>query len=457
MISSLILASLISTTPAIRPEQWWHDAFEYKKAYIATNADVKVVFVGDSITARWGMKEGRNVWAEHFASGKYKAAGCGISADRTEHVIWRLLNGQIGELKPKAFVLMIGTNNTGHRDAANETPIDTIRGIRRVVEVMRCHWPETKIVLHPIFPRGAKPTDPLRVRNEKVNAEIRALADGVRVFWCDFNDRLLEADGTLSREVMPDLLHPSEKGMRIWAENLIPTLDYVLGYTDAMPEGAKAPKADNAQKKPWEPVRSDWFDFRVAPKRGEILANLSKRYDLVMVGDSITHLWEERAQDVIREFLPNRSILNIGCSGYKTQGVLWDIDNGLLDGYRADYVSIMIGTNHRRDTAEDVAKGIEQVVKTVRAHQPTAKILLFNIFPSGEKADDKHRAKNAKTNELIRKLDNGRDIVFVELWKEFLEPDGSCSTGVFSDYLHLTPEGYSIWARKLAELTARQD
>ena len=71
MISTLLLASLISTTPAIRPQQWWRDAFEFKKAYIETNADVKVVFVGDSITAPWGLDVGKNVWAEHFASGKY--------------------------------------------------------------------------------------------------------------------------------------------------------------------------------------------------------------------------------------------------------------------------------------------------------------------------------------------------------------------------------------------------
>ena len=454
MFVSLVLASLVSTTPAIRPQQWWKAAYDVKRAYAATNLDAKVAFVGDSITARWGMKEGEAAWQAHFATGKYKAVGLGISADRTEHVLWRLMNDQLGGLKPKAFVLMIGTNNNGHRPAEEETAVDTIRGIRRVVEYMRCHWPETKVVLHPIFPRGATTNDACRIRNERVNAEIKYLADGTRVFWCDFNAKFLGPDGTLSREVMGDLLHPTARGMGIWAENLLPTLDYVLGYTDKMPEGCVPPP--KAAAKAYEPSMSGWFDYRVSPKRGEIEAKSSKRYDAVFLGDSITHLWEERAVDVQKEFLGRYEILNLGFSGDRTQNILWDCENGLLDGYRADCVSIMIGTNNRRDPVEDVAKGIENIVRSVRAHQPCARVLLFNIFPCDQKADSKNRVRTAEINKLIRKLDDGQAVRYVELWDEFLEPDGSISSSVMSDYLHPTAEGYAIWARKLDEELSRK-
>jgi len=237
--------------------------------------------------------------------------------------------------------------------------------------------------------------------------------------------------------------------MDIWAENLLPTLDYVLGYTDKKPEGCVPPPKPVA--KPYEPSMSGWFDYRVSPKRGEIEAKASKHYDAVFMGDSITHLWEERAVDVQKEFLGQYEILNLGFSGDRTQGILWDCENGLLTGYRADYVSIMIGTNNQRDSVEDVAKGIEAIVKSVRYQQPCAKILLFNIFPRGQKADDTNRAKVAAVNALIRKLDDGANVRYVELWNEFLEPDGSISSSVMSDYLHPTAEGYAIWARKLAE------
>ena len=67
MILPLVLASLVSVEPAVRPEKWWMDAFEAKRAFVATNRDVKVAFVGDSITARWGMKEGKAAWEKYFA------------------------------------------------------------------------------------------------------------------------------------------------------------------------------------------------------------------------------------------------------------------------------------------------------------------------------------------------------------------------------------------------------
>jgi beta-glucosidase len=84
---------------------------------------------------------------------------------------------------------------------------------------MKEKTPDTKILLLAIFPRSATDTDQPRVRNDKVNAMIAKLADNKRVFFLDINKKLLEPDGkTLSKEIMPDLLHPNEKGYVIWAE-----------------------------------------------------------------------------------------------------------------------------------------------------------------------------------------------------------------------------------------------
>lgn len=272
------------------------------------------------------------------------------------------------------------------------TPINAIRGVRRAIEVLRAHWPEAKVVLKPCDPAGAA----------SVNEEIRQAADGVRVSWGE--------------------------------------------------AGVAAPARPPA--KAYEPHMSAWLDFRIAPKRAEIEANASRRYDLVLLGDSITHLWEERGCDIQREFLGGRRILNLGFSGDCTQNILWDAQNGLLDGYEADFVALMIGTNNRGAPAEDVARGIGEIVAEIRRRQPKAKVLLFNVFPCGEKADDKGRAWVASVNDLIRKLDDGRQVAYVRLWDEFLEPDGSISRAVMSDYLHPTAEGYAIWARRLVRLTA---
>jgi lysophospholipase L1-like esterase len=309
--------------------QWWLQRFDAKRAECTTNTDVNIVFLGDSITHNWET-QGKKVWAENFAEGPYKAVNCGISADRTENLIWRLEHGQLGPLVPKAFVLLIGTNNLGHRDS----PCDTIAAIRRIVALLRIHYPTAKVVLHPIFPRGAKADVPSRVRNEIVNRQIRFLADGERILWCDFNAKLLEADGTLTREMAPDLLHPSEAGYRIWASELKTFLDFALGRASVAPAGAAQSKPADCGKAADVPHMCDWIDIRTAKKRGEIERNKGLYYDAVMIGDSITHNWEDHGEVVQRELLGDFKILNLGFGGDKTQDILWMVgEGGLLDGF----------------------------------------------------------------------------------------------------------------------------
>ncbi|MBR3924345.1 MAG: acetylglucosamine-6-sulfatase, partial [Kiritimatiellae bacterium] len=165
---------------------------------LAEKGGYDIVFIGDSITRGWETK-GAKVWAENFAEGPYKALNCGISGDRTEHVLWRLENGQLANLSPKVFVIMIGTNNTGHRNADFEPPVDTILGIQSIVKFLRKNYKSAKIILHPIFPRGATVDDPNRIRNDVVNGAIRLLANKKSVIWCNFNGRLLSPKGELSR------------------------------------------------------------------------------------------------------------------------------------------------------------------------------------------------------------------------------------------------------------------
>ena len=75
-----------------------------------------------------------------------------------------------------------------------------------------------------VFPRGEKPHDPKRLNNVAINQYIRRFADGERVFYKDIGDAFLNDEGTLPREIMPDLLHLSPKGYQIWAEAIEPQL-----------------------------------------------------------------------------------------------------------------------------------------------------------------------------------------------------------------------------------------
>lgn len=205
--------------PAPRPGKQMERHESFNRRVKEGNADL--LFIGDSITQGW-ENAGKNIWAEYYA--KRNAVNLGIGGDRTQHVLWRLDHGNIEGIKPKLAVLMIGTNNS--RDNTSE---QIAAGVTAIVEKLRTKLPETKVLLLAIFPRGADKDDPLRKKNEGANAIIQKLADGKMVHYLDIGPKFLAADGTLSKEVMPDLLHLNEQSYRTWAESIEPKVKELLG------------------------------------------------------------------------------------------------------------------------------------------------------------------------------------------------------------------------------------
>ena len=123
---------------------------------------------------------------------------------------------------------MIGTNNTGHvMQAADETAA----GIGRVVDILRDRRPDTQILLLGIFPRDADRDGKMRARNAEVNALIKELDDGEHVHYLNINAAFLDETGGLSKEIMPDFLHPKEKGYAIWAQAIESKLCELGGWT----------------------------------------------------------------------------------------------------------------------------------------------------------------------------------------------------------------------------------
>ncbi len=179
---------------------------------IAKEGKTELLFLGDSITAGWGGKKA--IWEKAF--GAYKPANFGIGGDRTQHVLWRIENGELDGIKPKAAVLMIGTNNSG-----NDSAEGIAKGVTKIVETIRAKTPNTKILLLAVFPRGDKPDGKQGAGYEKlkqVNAIIAKLDDGKHVFFLDIGEKFVKGGDPISKEVMPDFLHLSEKGYQIWAD-----------------------------------------------------------------------------------------------------------------------------------------------------------------------------------------------------------------------------------------------
>jgi arylsulfatase A-like enzyme/lysophospholipase L1-like esterase len=202
-----------ATVPEARYDLSWWKQRHAQKMKEARKGDYDMLFIGDSITHGW-EGPGKPVWDEFYA--ERKALNIGFGGDRTEQVIYRLLNGELPEsVDPKVAVIMIGTNNTGHSMQAAD---ETAEGIERILEILRDRRPEMKILLLGVFPRGEKPDDKMRVRNAEVNALIAKYADGEHVHFLDIGAKFLDENGVLTAEVMPDRLHPQEVGYRIWAE-----------------------------------------------------------------------------------------------------------------------------------------------------------------------------------------------------------------------------------------------
>ncbi|MFO0951727.1 MAG: platelet-activating factor acetylhydrolase IB subunit [Isosphaeraceae bacterium] len=207
-----------ATKPEPRDGAWlqMHENFLEQ----ARKGDIDLLFLGDSITRGWANdSEGgpSGIWQRHFAP--RRAANFGIGGDRTQHLLWRLENGEVDGISPRVAVVMIGTNN-----ANANTPAEIAEGVTAVVQTLRKKLPKTRVLLLGVFPRG-KRHDAVRERLRAVNERIARLDDGgATVKYLDLGPHFVNPDGSISQDVMPDYLHLSRKGYRIWAEAMEPTL-----------------------------------------------------------------------------------------------------------------------------------------------------------------------------------------------------------------------------------------
>jgi lysophospholipase L1-like esterase len=191
----------------------------------------EIVMVGDSIMHFWGGEPGGDgirgrdtapeVWTRAFAG--RSVVNLGYGWDRTENVLWRLRNGEFEGVTPKVVVVMIGTNNV-----TLNTPDEIVAGVTAIVDEIHQRSRTSRILLLGIFPRGAKP-DTNRATVDTINQRLAKLhgRDGV-VTYLDIGNKFLEADGSISKDVMYDFLHPSAKGYEIWVDAMKPTLTRLL-------------------------------------------------------------------------------------------------------------------------------------------------------------------------------------------------------------------------------------
>ncbi len=218
-----------ATAPAPRPGAWMrqHEAFLER----ARKGNIDLLFLGDSITAGW--TNARDVWTRSY--GPRQAANFGIGGDRTQHILWRLDNGEVDSIHPKVVVLMIGTNNLGSNAEA-----EIAEGVRAILDRLHAKVPETKVLLLGIFPRGSNrdktvPSVPPDPRIARINARLAAFDDAKLVKYLDIGVAFLDDAGKVSRTNMPDFLHLTPAAYQTWAEAMEPTLWKLLDEKNGTP------------------------------------------------------------------------------------------------------------------------------------------------------------------------------------------------------------------------------
>ena len=215
-------ATQLATTPATLNEYWsvdWWMPRHAQKVEQAQLGQAQLVMIGDSITHGW-ENDGKAVWDKHF--GDINTLNLGYSGDRTENVLWRLQHDELANLQPKLVVMMIGTNNTGHR---MDNPEAIAAGVSKILDELKSQIPGAKVLLLAIFPRDASVNSLARINNQQVTDLIEQMAQQRGLLFANFNAGFLTDDGTLTTEMMPDLLHPKALGYEVWAEQLEPFIN----------------------------------------------------------------------------------------------------------------------------------------------------------------------------------------------------------------------------------------
>ena len=198
---------------------------------------------------------------------------------------------------------------------------------------------------------------------------------------------------------------------------------------------------------------------RMGPRHEGFVATAKQgNIDLLLHGDSITDWWQlDVNRPVFDKYFGSIRTANFAVAGDTTQGVLWGLRNGEGQGFQPKAIMLMIGTNNTGQfTGPEIAEGVGAVVMELRRNFPSAKILLLAIFPRGVPGDPV-RDKIAEVNQIISRLDDKKNVFYMDIGQKFLDDKGVFLPDSFrADNLHPQAKGYEIWGEavsaKVAEL-----
>jgi len=458
--------------PAVVPsdrlsEPWWAARHKAVLEAARQHPDTQLLLIGDSITNNYDKADlpdenFQPTWKQFYEP--RKALNLGFSGDTTAHLLWRLDHGEVDGLHPKAVVLLIGTNNTGHHNqSAEETEI----GIDAVIADLEDRLPETNILLLGILP--SEISDSKSERDRAINQYLAiCYGENPRISYLDIGS-IFYKSGALNAALFYDPrlpqhgkpLHPDTNGQRMMAEAIEPTLAKLMGDAPRVPLTSMTDI--NTAIIPVPRIEQDIYDW-YARHHAEIELKKTLKPRVVLMGDSITHFWDgpPRSSEVNgptawQRVFGIKPVLNMGFGWDRTQNVLWRLRQGEFDDLHPEWVVLMIGTNNltgtdhaRTNTPEEIVDGIDAISQGIRGRSPESRIIVMAILPRGQKPNDPLRAPIQATNRrLAERFAANTSVTYVDIGAAFLAPDGSIPPGMMPDGTHPSDAGYQIWADAL--------
>jgi lysophospholipase L1-like esterase len=410
----------------------------------------RVIFIGDSITHNFN----KLVWARAYDS--YHAVNAGFGWDRTENVLWRLQHGELADTAPEVVVVMIGTNNMD----LNSAP-EIAAGVRAICGEIHTRQPRTKILLLGIFPRGPRP-DATRAKVAEANKLLAKLDGHDAVTFLDIGATFLQPDGTISREVLQDYLHPSRKGYVMWVDAMQPTLSKLLG---------EPPRPSLASLNLASTDLSEYATslMAIAPASSDLPHQLQLKTGdkIVAMGDSITQDggYLRNVDAILAAQYPELKIpriINVGISGQQAEDMVARFQRDVVDRKPA-FVTISVGTNdvlHRLNAPHDekvLAAYTENVSKMVTLAQAAGiRVILLTPAVIQEDAGSEGNRRMAMYVAAEHKIAADEKCEIVDLREMFMKviaarPPGETEKWLTRDGVHMNPRGDALMAVGILE------
>jgi lysophospholipase L1-like esterase len=307
----------LSPNPAAIPTEGYSRKRHDEKLALVAQKKFDLIMLGNSITNNFEKQEYQQIWKQFFEP--RNALNLGFSGYRTENLLWNLENGQIEGQSPKVLVLEIGTNNVDEKNyPTRHTAAQLAGGMEAIVKLLRTKLPSTKIIILRCFPGAYGGPNPSSHRAilERASDIVARLADNKDIFYCDVNHVFLNFDGSINKELMPDYLHPSPAGAKLWAQTMEPLLSSLMGDHSLDNDISK-----NTAIVPVAKLENDsynWWDRHAEALRIKERINP----EVVLIGNSITHFWGGQPKLVnttgnrARQMGQNHGILYLQNTGY---------------------------------------------------------------------------------------------------------------------------------------------